>query len=594
MTTREAIDWFKKAFHSRIADAVARTPFTADLLAAIAHQETGYIWRGLVKKGLKEEEVLKLCVGDTLDCDGGRACFPKNKADLLAAPRGAEMFAIARQALVAMAKHSSGYEAAVRNREKFCHGFGIFQYDIQFFKKNPEYFLRRSWEDFDACLTQCVEELKEAMRRQGWAGKSALTDEEQVFVAIAYNKGTAKCSLGFKQGHKCDGRWYGENVFEFLRIAQGIPVNGEITVASPQAPNAAPLPPPTAFDRIRAVFEVDVRHGPLRLRSAPCIPRENPDSNIIARLPDGHLVQRAAVQNVGEFMVVETSLNGAYYRGFAAAKYLRRVLRAKRVRKPKAVKGDGAQLAVAERPAETLEVLVPLPENIEPTSGIVAVYMPRNPGSVTSRSAPAGAHSLNEEGQPARNGETAAERCAELAAIVDWLAVDKPSHKRYRPRAGSTFCNIYAHDYCFLAGLYLPRVWWTPDAIERLATGNQVAPRYEKTIDEQRANDLFRWFRAFGLRFGWRQTSTLTKLQEAANLGGIGIIIARRKLDGKSGHIVVVPPETDEHNARRNAAGEVVFPLQSQAGVANFRYRAVTKEWWKGEQFADNALWIHA
>ena len=73
---------------------------------------------------------------------------------------------------------------------------------------------------------------------------------------------------------------------------------------------------------------------------------------------------------------------------------------------------------------------------------------------------------------------------------------------------------------------------------------------YEKTIDEQRANDLFRWLRDFGPRFGWRQTGTPTKLQEAANLGGIGIIVARRKIDGKSGHIVAVVPETNDQKGQ--------------------------------------------
>ena len=113
-------------------------------------------------------------------------------------------------------------------------------------------------------------------------------------------------------------------------------------------------------------------------------------------------------------------------------------------------------------------------------------------------------------------------------------------------------------------------MWWLPGAVERLAQGKRVEPLYEKTIDEQRANDLFRWFRDFGDRFGWRQTSTLTKLQEAANLGGIGIIVARRKLEGRSGHIVVAVPETNGEKAKRNRLGEVTAPLQSQAGSVNF------------------------
>jgi hypothetical protein len=44
-------------------------------------------------------------------------------------------------------------------------------------------------------------------------------------------------------------------------------------------------------------------------------------------------------------------------------------------------------------------------------------------------------------------------------------------------------------------------------------------PLIENTITEMRANDLFRWLRDFGPRFGWRQTSTLTKLQQEVNMG---------------------------------------------------------------------------
>ena len=132
---------------------------------------------------------------------------------------------------------------------------------------------------------------------------------------------------------------------------------------------------------------------------------------------------------------------------------------------------------------------------------------------MTKRAAAAGAHSLNEPDLPERTGDDARGATRGTRGDHRLSRVDKASHARYRPRDGATFCNIYAHDYCHLAGVYLPRVWWTPDAIERLAQGETVEPRLESTIDEQRANNLFRWLRAFGPRFGWRQTGTLTKLQ---------------------------------------------------------------------------------
>jgi len=89
----------------------------------------------------------------------------------------------------------------------------------------------------------------------------------------------------------------------------------------------------------------------------------------------------------------------------------------------------------------------------------------------------------------------------------------------------------------------------TPGAIERLTRGETVEPLIENTIMEMRANDLFRWLRDFGPRFGWRQTGTPTKLQQEASQGAIGLIVARRKQDGKSGHIVAVVPETATERA---------------------------------------------
>jgi hypothetical protein len=482
------------------------------------------------------------------------------------------MFSIARQALVDMAQYIPGYQKVVRNPDKFCHGYGIFQYDLQFFNTDPAFFLQKKWCDIAACIGKVIIELRQAMQRQGWGDKVTLTDTEKVYLAIAYNRGRANPALGFKQGYRSDdGRFYGENVFEYLRIAQSISVRPRGKLVKRPGKTAAPLPPPTPVEVTDDVYEVDVRSSStLSLRSEPRIDPRNPRANVIGQLPAGQMVVRMSGKQGDKFFEVQTSLNGAHLRGFAASQYLRPV------KVPKAIP-------------------VVAPKAAPPATGIVAVYMPRKPGIITRRVDPAGPHSLNEPDQPQRNAETAAERCAQLAAIIDWLAVDKAANRRYQPTGGgTTFCNIYAHDYCFLANVYLPRVWWTPGAIEQLAKGEKLELLYEKTIDEQRANDLFRWLRDFGPRFGWRQTGTPTKLQEAANLGGIGIIVARRKIDGKSGHIVAVVPETNDQKAKRDSNGSVTSPLQSQAGVTNFRYRAAPVQWWTGGQFADSAFWIHA
>jgi hypothetical protein len=558
--------WFKQQFHAPIEAAVANTPFDLDMLTAIACQESGEIWPLLRKKPLTVPQIVALCVGDTLDSDKGRKAFPKNKAALIAKPNGQQMFDIAHAALVSMAEFIPAYRPAAHNPNKFCHGYGVFQYDLQFFLTDPDYFLQKKYEQFDGTLGKALSELKDALKKTPFKDKTSLTDLEMAGVAIAYNAGSFNPSKGLKQGHFDGQKFYGEAFFDFLRLSRTVALPGGVAVlASPHAGNAI-LPPPTPVTTPAATHRVATLESTLRLRSSPAIssPRT---ANVVGELPDGHLVRAVTGKETKGFLEVETSLAGAHLKGFASAKHLQ------------PARGTIAAAAPATAP---------------PTDGLVAVYMPRKEGVITKRTEIAGPHSLNEPNQPGRKGTTPDELRGELAAIIDWLDVEKKSFKRYQPRDGLTFCNIYAHDYCYLAGVYLPRVWWTPKAIEAITRGEHVEPLYDDTIDEVRANDLFRWLRDFGARFGWRQTSTLTNLQQAANQGGIGIIVARRKEDGRSGHIVAVVPETDDHRARRSTAGDVIAPLQSQAGARNFSYGSSTLNWWKGEQFAESAFWIHS
>jgi len=557
--------WFKENFHTEIEGAIAGTPFTLDLLVAVACQETGHIWSSLRKKPFTVDQILVLCVGDSLDAPN-RSAFPKTKAALVARPGGDRMFIIAREALLAMAQHIPGFP--VSNPNKFCHGYGMFQYDLQFFLEDPEYFLQKRYEKFSETLGKCISELTAKAKKIHLFDKPSLTDMELTAVAIAYNTGTFKPSKGLKQGHFNGRKFYGEEIFDFIRIAHTVPVPDGSPILPPPPPDVAIVPPPTPVEATGPFLVVDTQLSPLRVRRESKI-SSPPSANVIAQLPDGHPVRAVTGTNVRNFLEIETSLVGAHIRGFASADFL------------------------APAPGVN-EIPIVQPAPAPPATGIVEVFMPRPAGLITKRTAIAGAHSLNEPDMPTRKGTTPDELRASLNEVIDYLATDKPAHKRYRPRSGLTFCNIYAHDYCFLAGVFLPRVWWTRGAIERLTRGETVEPLIENTIMEMRANNLFRWLRDFGPRFGWRQTGTPTKLQQEANQGAIGLIVARRKQDGKSGHIVAVVPETEAEHAVRNAAGEVTRPLQSQAGVVNFRRGNSTLNWWKGDQFAESAFWLHA
>ncbi len=118
MSIAEDLHWFKNMFQEAISAALAGSPFSVDLLTAIAAQETGQVWGPLLDT-LPVNELLQICVGDTLDADKGRKAFPKTKADLIAVPNGGQMFTIAHQALVAMAAHVPAFAAVCLLKRPF-------------------------------------------------------------------------------------------------------------------------------------------------------------------------------------------------------------------------------------------------------------------------------------------------------------------------------------------------------------------------------------------------------------------------------------------------------------------------------------------
>ncbi len=67
-----------------------------------------------------------------------------------------------------------------------------------------------------------------------------------------------------------------------------------------------------------------------------------------------------------------------------------------------------------------------------------------------------------------------------------------------------------------------------------------------------------------------------------------------RKNSNSSGHIAAVVPEHNDFKAIRNSTGEVLIPLQSQAGRSNYRFTTKTKRWWQGGQFQEFGFWQHS
>jgi hypothetical protein len=220
-----ALRWLKQTFGRALERAVRQTPLSPALLMAIAWQETGLLWGPWIGKRTPEE-ILALCVGDTLDAPQ-RSAFPRNRAEMEAWPQGAEMFKLARAALVQLAATNRAYAPAARNADKFCHGFGMFQRDIQAFRTHPGYFLEQRWATFDGTANMAVSVLQSKLRVLYGPGKARLSTSECIYLAIAYNQGHANTGLAprqrYKQGYRdSSGIYYGEHIAAVLPLAEKI------------------------------------------------------------------------------------------------------------------------------------------------------------------------------------------------------------------------------------------------------------------------------------------------------------------------------------------------------------------------------------
>ncbi|MCA1200133.1 SH3 domain-containing protein [Sphingomonas sp. R647] len=269
-----------------------------------------------------------------------------------------------------------------------------------------------------------------------------------------------------------------------------------------------------------------------------------------AVLPEGCTVEVHARE--GKWCRVTGTLDGVSFEGWVSGKYL----------------------------AKSEDVIFATASQLAPVH-----WRANNPGS--TRAGPASASPIGESGMP-RNAPVSR---AGLDKVIDWLDVE--NSRRYRPGGGRTYCNIYAYDVAYASSVFLPRVWWTDKAIAALEAGQQVAAQYDVTIREMNANAIHNWLLDYGVRFGWKRTLSLTELQECANRGGIATICARRKDLARSGHIVIVAPETAQKKARRDANGRVTMPVQSQAGSVNFERSVPASAWWADARFSSFVLFIH-
>tara|TARA_R110000737_G_scaffold352596_1_gene399297 strand:+ start:2653 stop:3414 length:762 start_codon:yes stop_codon:yes gene_type:complete len=201
-------------------------------------------------------------------------------------------------------------------------------------------------------------------------------------------------------------------------------------------------------------------------------------------------------------------------------------------------------------------------------------------------------HPMNDENIPYRDMTDASTKKESIRQLIDKLDVTKSL--RYQRTVEDTYCNVYSYDFCYFSRVYLPTVWWTDESLEKILNGQEVIPVFDETVAPIYSSAIHDWLLKWGASFGWKRMTNLDEIQQKVNEeGGIGMICAKRKIRGLSGHIVPIVPETNLKKAYREN-DVVIYPLQSQAGKLNYTYFSkARKDWWNHERYCSHVFYYH-
>jgi len=153
----------QKNFGKQIAAAVEGTHYSVDHIYGIACQETAYFWLRLIDK-LSAEDVCARCV---LDASGDapnttRKAFPTD-TKAFRNEYGNER----TDPLIEEEANKTRVLRGYSRKNWVYKGYGLFQYDLQFIRVDPDFFFQKQWYCFDACLERVMRELRGTWARHG-------------------------------------------------------------------------------------------------------------------------------------------------------------------------------------------------------------------------------------------------------------------------------------------------------------------------------------------------------------------------------------------------------------------------------------------
>lgn len=188
----------KQNFGEQIKEYTFNTPYTLELVIAIALQETAQKWQLWIDK-YPVDVILQRCVFDASGNDfpgTSRNAFPRTKVEFQQIYGKTVTDMLVHEANLTRAMPQPKFPDGYNSAGYLYKGYGIFQYDLQNIKTDPDFFLNKEWYSFSACLYRLISMLNEKTKR------------------VDNLKGIVKAYNG--SGKKADE--YANNVFDFMDI----------------------------------------------------------------------------------------------------------------------------------------------------------------------------------------------------------------------------------------------------------------------------------------------------------------------------------------------------------------------------------------
>lgn len=157
---KKAANWLVQNFGEQIKEHLYGTPYDLELVSAIFCQETAcklLLW-------FDKYEPLEILARCVFDASGDfpnttRNAFPKNKAEFKQQYGATITAMLIAEANKMRSMPQPGYPQGYSPADYLYKGYGLFQYDLQHIKTDPEFFLFKKWYNFSDCMQKLIEQL---------------------------------------------------------------------------------------------------------------------------------------------------------------------------------------------------------------------------------------------------------------------------------------------------------------------------------------------------------------------------------------------------------------------------------------------------